>query len=62
MYSFLEEYINTNKEDYDKIIEDGGIKTTDTLIVRAALDGDNNVTFSIDPNSGCKTKTGGAIC
>lgn len=42
--------------------EDGGIKTTDTLIFRAALDGDNNVTFSIDPNSGCKTKTGGAIC
>lgn len=37
MYSFLEEYINTNKEDYDKIIEDGGIKTNSAEICITAL-------------------------
>ena len=32
VYSFLEEYVNTNKEDYDRIIEDGGIETDDAEI------------------------------
>ena len=32
VYSLLEEYVNTNKEDYDRIIEDGGIETDDAEI------------------------------
>ena len=37
VYSLLEEYINTNKEDYDKIIEDGGIETDEVEICITAL-------------------------
>ena len=32
VYSLLEEYVNTNKEDYDRIIEDGGIETDNAEI------------------------------
>ena len=32
VYSLLEEYVNTNKEDFDRIIEDGGIETDDAEI------------------------------
>ena len=32
VYSFLEEYVNTNKEDYDRIIEDGGVETDNAEI------------------------------
>ena len=37
VYSLLEEYINTNQEDYDKIIEDGGIETDEVEICITAL-------------------------
>ena len=37
VYSLLEEYINTNQEDYDKIIEDGGIETDEAEICITAL-------------------------
>lgn len=32
VYSLLEEYVNTNREDYNKIIEDGGIETDNSEI------------------------------
>lgn len=34
----------------------------DTLIFNAVYDGNGNVAYSIDPTSGCKKKSGGAIC
>ena len=37
VYSFLEEYVNTDKEDYDRIIEDGGIETDDVKICIIAM-------------------------
>ena len=37
VYSLLEEYINTNKGDYDKIIEDGGIETDEVEICITTL-------------------------
>lgn len=40
----------------------GGILATDTLIFNATVDANANVSYNIDPNSGCKKKSGGAIC
>lgn len=37
IYCLLEEYVNTNNEDYDKIIEDGGIETDEVEICITAL-------------------------
>ena len=37
VYSFLEEYVNTNKEDCDRIIEEGGIETDNAEICITAL-------------------------
>lgn len=36
--------------------------TADTLIFNAKVDAQANVSYNIDPNSGCKKKSGGAIC
>lgn len=36
--------------------------TADTLIFNATVDTQGNVSYVIDPNSGCKKKSGGAIC
>ena len=43
-------------------IAKGSITTQDTLIFNAQLNTDGTVAFAIDPNSGCKTHKGGAIC
>lgn len=40
----------------------GGILAADTLIFNATVDAQANVSYNIDPNSGCKKKSGGAIC
>ncbi|WIT11258.1 prepilin-type N-terminal cleavage/methylation domain-containing protein [Paucibacter sediminis] len=40
----------------------GGIAATDTLIFNATVDAQGNVSYNIDANSGCKKKSGGAIC
>lgn len=32
VYSFLEECVNANKDDYDQIIEEGGVETDDAKI------------------------------
>ena len=37
VYSFIEKYTNANKEDYDRIIEDGGIETNSAEICITAL-------------------------
>ena len=37
VYSFLEEYVNTNKEDYDRIIEEGGVETDNVEICIVAM-------------------------
>lgn len=37
VYSFLEEYVNTNKEDYDRIIEEGGVETNSAEICITTL-------------------------
>lgn len=36
--------------------------TADTLIFNAKVDSQGNVAYNIDANSGCKKKSGGAIC
>lgn len=43
-------------------IANGGIKLTDTLRFDAELRPDSTVQFTINPNSGCKVHSGGAIC
>lgn len=40
----------------------GGIVAADELIFNATVDANGNVSYVIDPNSGCKKKSGGAIC
>ncbi len=40
----------------------GGIKATDTLIFNATVAADGTVSYVIDGTSGCKARTGGAIC
>lgn len=40
----------------------GSIAAADTLIFTATVDANANVSYNIDPNSGCKKKSGGAIC
>lgn len=40
----------------------GGIKTTDTLILNAITQTDGSVQFNIAPSSGCKAHAGGSIC
>ena len=37
VYSFIEKYTNANKEDYDRIIEDGGIETNSAEVCITAL-------------------------
>lgn len=40
-----------------------GIKSTDTYRLIGTLNSnDMSITYSVDPTSGCKTHTGGAIC
>lgn len=40
----------------------GSIVNGDTLKFVASVDANGNVSYNIDPTSGCKTKSGGAIC
>lgn len=42
--------------------EVGGIVAADSIRFFATLDANGNVDYSIDPDSGCKKKAGGAIC
>lgn len=43
-------------------VAQGGIKTTDTLILNATTQTDGSVQFGIAPTSGCKAHAGGSIC
>lgn len=43
-------------------VAQGGIKTTDTLILNAITQTDGSVQFNIAPTSGCKAHAGGSIC
>ena len=44
------------------IVGAGGAQPPDTLIFNATVDAQGNVSYNIDANSGCKKKSGGAIC
>ena len=44
VYSFIEKYTNANKEDYDQIIEDGGLETDEVEICINALTTHNTET------------------
>ena len=43
-------------------VPQGGIKTSDTLVLGARTQTDGSVQFQIEPSSGCKSHSGGSIC